>query len=259
MKFWLGTPEPAWLARLDVPLMVSHRRLARRLAPRRSLPRARAPWVLDSGGFSELTRYGRWETSPADYVGAVRRYRDEVGRLAWAAPQDWMVEPAMLARTGLDIAEHQRRTVANLLELRARAPELPFIPVVQGWTVDDYRRCVDLYDAAGVDLRAEALVGVGSVCRRQSAGAVEEVLVTLRWEGLRLHGFGVKAGGWRFADLLESADSQAWSLNARKHPPLDGCAHGRDGLGRCSYCARWALRWRERLLADPGGPLHLTP
>ena len=45
---------------------------------------------------------------------------------------DWMCEPAMLARTGLTVAEHQAGTVANYLELRAAAPELPFIPVLQG-------------------------------------------------------------------------------------------------------------------------------
>ena len=44
--------------------------------------------------------------------------------LEWAAPMDWMCEPAMLARTGLTVEDHQRRTVANFLELRERGPEL---------------------------------------------------------------------------------------------------------------------------------------
>src|SRR6185436_4368201 len=92
---------------------VSHRQLM----DRRILPRASGPWVLDSGGFSELSLYSTWRTSPAAYVEAVHRYEAEVGELSWAAPQDWMCEPFMLARTGLTVLEHQRRTVDNFVTL----------------------------------------------------------------------------------------------------------------------------------------------
>jgi len=51
---------------------------------------------------------------------------------------DWMSEPIMLAKTGLTVAVHQARTVANYLALRDLAPDLPFIPVLQGWRLDDY-------------------------------------------------------------------------------------------------------------------------
>jgi hypothetical protein len=162
VKFYLGTHMPQWLKKLDVPLFVSHRRLA----GRRTLPRARAGWALDSGGFTELSMYGRWHTEARDYVAAVRRYAEEIGNLEWAAPMDWMVEPAMLAKTGLSVRDHQRRTVENFLHLRELAPDLPFIPVLQGWTIEDYLRCVDRYAAAGIDLTSYPTVGLGSVCRR---------------------------------------------------------------------------------------------
>src|SRR5207248_3954856 len=87
MRFYLGTHQPAWLARdLGVPLLVSHRRLA----SRRSLPRATGPWALDSGGFTELSLYGKWRTDVHAYVAAVRRYSREIGNLDWAAGHDWM-------------------------------------------------------------------------------------------------------------------------------------------------------------------------
>lgn len=35
--------------------------------------------------FSELARHGSWTVSPAEYVAAVRRYRDEIGGLEWGA------------------------------------------------------------------------------------------------------------------------------------------------------------------------------
>ncbi len=245
MKFYLGTHRPRWLAALDVPLFVSRRTLASLRTP----PRARAPWALDSGGFTELTLHGRWTVSAADYAREVRRLRAEVGLMEWAAPQDWMAEPAIRERTGLSVAEHQRRTLDNLLELRALAPEVPWTPVLQGWSAGDYWRHVEQYDAAGIDLRREPLVGVGSVCRRQSSVRAGMILATLAAEGLRLHGFGVKKSGLRAsAAHLASADSLAWSLHARFHPPLAGHPHK-----TCANCCEFALEWREELLSTLPG------
>lgn len=208
------------------------------------MPRAVCDWALDSGGFSELSLYGEWRTGIEAFIAQVRRCRDGIGRLQWAAPMDWMCEPVMLERTRLTVAEHQRRTTENYLELRQRAPELPFIPVLQGWQPDDYQRHVDQYDRAGVDLAALPVVGLGTVCRRQHTREAEEIVRGLA--GLRLHGFGFKMTGLaRAADSLVSADSLAWSYNARMNPPLPGCRHK-----NCANCPRWALAWRTRLLAQ---------
>ncbi|WP_229069004.1 hypothetical protein [Actinoplanes sp. DH11] len=242
--FYLGTHQPHWLAALGVPLFVSDRRLRRY----RRLPVAAAPWALDSGGFTELSQYGTWDTGPAPavYANRVRRYRDEIGHLAWAAPQDWMCEPAILAKTGLTVAEHQDRTITNYERLRDLAPDLPFVPVVQGWTPGDYLRCVDRYQRAGIDLTRMPLVGVGSVCRRQSTVQVGDILTALHQAGLtRLHGFGFKTLGLaRHGHLLASADSMAWSAQARREPALPGC----HGHRNCANCARYALAWRTRLI-----------
>jgi hypothetical protein len=248
--FLLGTHQPSWLARLEVPLFVSHRTLG----GRKRLPRARCRWALDSGGFTELTLYGRWQTSLGEYVEAVARYQAQVGNLAWASPQDWMFEPVMLQRTGLTVAEHQARTVDNYCALRQAAPELPFIPALQGWTLDDYLACVERYAAAGVDLRALPLVGLGSVCRRQHTGQIGQTTATLAALGLRLHGFGVKRRGLAdYADRRCSADSLAWSYAARRRPPLPGCTAHRN----CANCPRYALAWRRRVVVGLDGPRQL--
>lgn len=247
IRFYLGTHEVSWLAQVtDVPLFVSHRRLARR----RSLPVATTPWALDSGGFTELNMYGGWRTTPAEYVAAVRRYRDEIGQLEWASPQDWMCEPWVLDQTGLTVADHQRRTVDNYLHLCGLAPDLPFIPVLQGWELDDYLRHIDTYADVGIDLTTQTVVGIGSVCRRQGSGQIAHILDVLHQRGLRMHGFGVKTEGLAsYADLLTSADSLAWSFRARMAARdgegYPGCTHK-----TCSSCLKFALRWRERILAN---------
>jgi hypothetical protein len=239
MQFWLGAHMPVWLTRTDVPLFVSHRRLAMY----KNMPRALGPWALDSGGFSEISMYGEWRTSPDDYVRAVRRYADEVGNLAWAAPQDWMCEPPMLAKTGLTVVAHQQLTIRSYLELRDTG--LPFVPVLQGWAIDDYQRHVEMYAKAGVDLAAEPLVGVGTVCRREATSEVHKIIASLAWAKLKLHGFGVKQSGLEmYGDLLASADSMAWSFRARRGKiRLDGCPHE-----TCGNCLRWALQWRKKIL-----------
>ncbi|WUL18019.1 hypothetical protein OHS18_13615 [Amycolatopsis sp. NBC_00355] len=157
MKFLLGTHRPHWLAQLDVPLFVSDRTLRRY----KTLPVATCDWACDSGGFSQLSQCGTWACGPTprEYAARIRRYRDEIGRLLWAAPQDHMCEDAILARTGLDVARHQDLTVSNYLELRSIDANLPFIPVLQGQSIADYHRCADLYECRGVDLTTAPLVG----------------------------------------------------------------------------------------------------
>lgn len=243
MLFYLGTHEPSWLATAGVPLFVSRRRLA----PLRRLPRAIATWALDSGGFTELSMRGAWAVRPRQYIDEVRRFRDEIGSLAWAAPQDWMCEPAVLAKTGLSVAEHQRRTVENLIDLRMLAPDLPFVPVLQGWTEGDYLDHVDAYALAGVELTDEPLVGLGTVCRRQSTIRAGLIASGLAADGINLHGFGFKRTGLRGSAgaALVSADSLAWSLHARKSKPLPECVHA-----SCANCERFAKEWRAELLTQ---------
>lgn len=270
LTFLLGTHRPTWLWRLtDVPLFVSYRQLRGRKSP---YPQATTEYAIDSGGFFELQLNGTWTVTPEQYVGDLYRFRDELGPFKWAAPQDWMCEPAIInggtykgqtfAGTGLSVPEHQRLTVANFLELRRLAPDLPIIPVLQGFRVDEYHRHVEMYAAAGVDLATEPLVGVGSVCRRESTTEAALIFQTLAARGLRLHGFGVKGDGIDlYYGSLESSDSLSWSAAARRaasaarrtakdmgvDPPLMAC-----GKKACNNCAHYALAWRDRILAAIG-------
>lgn len=180
------------------------------------------------------------------YMTAVNRYAAEIGGLEWVAPLDWMCEPSIRARTGLTVRDHQQRTVESVLELRALAASEtpPIIPVLQGWRLSDYLACVDLYAEHGLDLRTEPLVGVGSICRRQSTEEVGLILSTLWRLGLRLHGFGVKTQGLaRYGGFLHSCDSLAWSFQARHRPPIRGHRHA-----TCTNCLPFALAARRRLL-----------
>ncbi|MGI5322061.1 DUF7221 family queuine tRNA-ribosyltransferase-like protein [Actinomadura nitritigenes] len=249
--FYLGAHQPHWLWNADFPLFVSHRQLTRKARLRPAVCR----WALDSGGFTELSLNGRWTTTPGQYAEAGARYAEDLGMPDFLSQQDWMCEPFMIEQTGLSVREHQERTVANYLDLRTLAPTLPWLPVVQGWTLPDYLTCVQLYASAGVDLAALPRVGLGSVCRRQSTGEIGHIVAALAGLGLKLHGFGVKAGGLqRYGYQLASADSMAWSYNARRLPPLPGCR----GHKNCANCLTYATGWRARLLASLAARGHQT-
>lgn len=245
MKFYLGTHHPHWLrdARfIDVPLFVSRRTLAKY----KKLPRAVGRWALDSGGFTELNLHGKWTITPVEYAREVKRFRDEIGGMDFAAPQDWMCEEKVLKKTGLTVAEHQRRTIANFLDLRAL--DCDVIPVIQGWTMGDYLRCVEDYFKAGVDLRTYPTVGVGSVCRRDAEYQIEEIIHTLAFLGIKCHAFGVKGSALPLIrEEAVSGDSLAWSKRASHAPPLPECA--KEGKHKnCANCPRFALQWREKQL-----------
>lgn len=250
MKFYLGTHEIAHMERTSVPLFVSRRRLAKR----KSLAKPLGPWALDSGGFSELSMYGEWKTSPEQYAEEVVRWHSGMPGMDWAAVQDWMCEPWILQKTGLTVENHQNRTIESFFRLSELAPGVPWVPVLQGWSLRDYLDHVRMYEAAGVRLQAQPLVGIGSVCRRQHTSEVAGIVGTLAGLGIRLHGFGVKTQGVaRVARLLASADSMAWSSAARRDPPLPGCSHA-----KCQNCLRYALKWREGVMAKiEAAPLGL--
>lgn len=214
---WLGAQEAAWCwnGRAHARVMVSAKRLRRV----RTLRLATVPVFVDSGAFSEIAAHGRWTTSVHDYAAYIIHVDAALGGIEHAGVQDWMCEAEMLERTGLTVEEHQRRSVASYLELRALAPAIPWVPTLQGHTLGEYLRCVQMFRDAGVHLGDVPLVGLGSVCRRDDPQEIADVVTGVRAElgaRTRLHGYGVKSEAavracWDFASM----DSMAWSDRGR--------------------------------------------
>lgn len=96
MRLYLGCTNVDWLKQTSVPLFVQRGPLSSAGIDR--LGRARGPWALDSGGFTEIGSFGHWTVSAEEYAREVRFWQREIGNLEWAAPQDWMCEPPMLLR-----------------------------------------------------------------------------------------------------------------------------------------------------------------
>lgn len=221
--FWLGALDTwwAWTGTAHARVMLSARRFRRRSSGPKSRPRpADVPVFIDSGAFSELSAHGRWTWPAHDFAAFIADLVRRVEHVEHVGIQDWMCEPHILAKTGATVEEHQRRTVDSFLELRRLAPKVPWVPTLQGFTAAEYLRCAEMYDAAGVALEDQRLVGLGSVCRRSNTTEIEQVIDAVR-AGLptriRLHGYGVKSRGTlRACYKLASFDSMAWSREARE-------------------------------------------
>lgn len=201
--------------------------------------------LLDSQAFMKLKLHGRYPETPGQYVRRVERAAQLCERVT-AVTEDYMCEPFVLARTGLSLVEHQRLTIVRYDAIRAALdPQIALMPVLQGYHPREY---VDHIRQYGVRLGPGAWVGVGSVCKRNSdPAAIRAVLLAIKAvrPDLRLHGFGVKITALAsptVRQLLYSADSMAWSLNARKNGRSANDWHDAD---------RFAARVEQRAALGP--------
>lgn len=219
-NFYIGcTPSMAnQIINPDFPasgLMIS----VNQLRKRKSNFKCDRAWIMDSGAFTEISRFGRYRFSPEEYWQQVCRWA-ECNHLIMAISQDWMCEPFILKKTGLSIADHQRLTIDryDALQKFTSPATIPIMPVLQGYQISDYLQ--HLYDY-GDRLNDNHWVGVGSVCRRNgNPGEIIQILKSIKLikPGLRLHGFGLKLIALQNPEiqrLLYSADSMAWSYPKR--------------------------------------------
>lgn len=174
-------------------------------------------WILDSGAFTELARYGEYREAPEKYAEQINRWKHN-GKMLAAVSQDYMCEPFILRKTGLSIESHQRLTIERYRSLR-ELTDAYVLPVLQGYDPSDYVAHIAKY---GDLLPLGAWTGVGSICKRNTnVESVAFVLsaIKLSRPDLRLHGFGLKSTALAdsyIRSLLYSADSMAWSFAARR-------------------------------------------
>lgn len=174
-------------------------------------------WILDSGAFTELERFGEFRTSVIEYADLVNRWCN-CGVMELAVTQDYMCEPFMLQKTGLKVKDHQELTIERYDKL-ITLTNVTILPVLQGYKPEEYERHVYMY---GSRLKQGMRVGVGSVCKRNTnVNAIVDVLTAIKnvRTDLRLHGFGLKTTALynaKVVSLLYSADSMAWSYAARR-------------------------------------------
>lgn len=211
------------------------------------------PVAVDSGGFTAARRWGDYPWTHQQYVDFVRETTRDV-QLVFCAVMDYACErgvnrsihPSNRARIDAGLANEQ--------SLRALAPDLPWLAVLQGdspaeRTYDLVRRChLGLLPAPG------GVAGIGSICGRRA----REAAAVIRWYGRRLpgvsyHAFGLDVRALDVADdvalLLASWDSYAWLwARGRKFYDRPGELHRRTGETWSQYVSRLAHNYRDHTI-----------
>ena len=239
MIFYTGTHNPAWLNTVRIPWFVSVKRVMKRKS---SLP---GDWILDSGGFTEISKNGKYTFTAEEYAQAI----NWTGA-PYAFCMDWMCEDYILNKTGMSVVEHQSLTTKSFKEMRTLVGDRA-LPVLQGRSVSDYIHHLKVYKQGGLT-NEHTIFGLGSVCKRQLTDEIVHIINGLRAfdDTVKLHGFGVKVTALQdkfVVDNLYSADSMSWSFEARMGARPSIC---RCDLKACNNCMEFALLWRRKVLND---------
>lgn len=203
----------------DVAYMLPASSWARKNLAAPKLPAHITETAADCGGFVATFKWGDYRYTPAAYV----RWLHTFGP-SWAATMDYCCENEITSGKRGIVVQRQWRTTEMARHFWREYKRVPWVwvPTVQGWEVEDYRRharelrrlvdeMADYYDS-GSSFR----VGIGTLCRRASAEMIRRVAFTVAEElpGVPLHLWGIKLGALRdpiaLPPAVRSVDSAAW-------------------------------------------------
>jgi hypothetical protein len=211
MLYFLGIVKPHIAEKLkDQNCMLSVNRLQERL--RKFEP---GNWMLDCGSYHNLITYGEHQLSPEEYEEQVVKW-SYCGNLMAAVCQDYICDKEVLEKTRLTVGESQEKTIENYRRLKTKVNQTYILPVLQGQEPNDFVKHLEMYGY----LEPNAWIGVGSLPKRLGFN-IEKILLKIKSArpDLRLHGFGLGIRELSYGsvkNLLYSADSAAWTINARK-------------------------------------------
>lgn len=165
-----------------------------------------------------------------DYPFTVGNYMNLVSKLEphWYATMDYPCEPEISRSIELSTNEQRIRATVDkareILDLAEIIPHSTAVPVIQGYTLEEYLFCLKLHKEAGT---IRPYMAVGSMCRRLSAHQLENLIPQIyerakEYGCTKLHYFGLKLSKdlVPLREYIYSQDSAAiyyhYSKKARK-------------------------------------------
>lgn len=219
-------------------------------------------WMIDSGGAPQtIITHGGHPDTVHDYIDYLRnpptRYGDDIDDvfIKQFALRDWPCEPSVREALGLSVEELQYRTLIDHINMmdayeKSNISAQP-VAVLQGWSIDDYLRCIDLFRDHG--LLTDTLA-VGTLCGRQDTLLIRNTSWRIARNlpsRINLHGFGVKLSALSQPDaiqIFESVDTAAWDQTLRQDTK-DGIEQGPPFGGRYTDWVEWDDRGNPRMTA----------
>jgi len=202
---------------------------------------------VDSGGFTAARKWGRYPWSPLQYAAFIREVSRDVP-LDFCAIMDYACEPSVNRSTYRTNRERIKATIRNEMACRRADPDLPWLAVLQGDTLEE--RALDLKLRARLGMLPTDYAGIGSVCGRGAVAARDVVkFYHDRLPGCRFHGFGMHVQAMdddAVFGAVRSWDSYGWSWG-RGQDSLDlpaECYH-REDESWTTYAQRLASHYYE--------------
>jgi len=159
---------------------------------RKRFPQHSGKRWLDSGGYTMLNKYGEYPFSVVNYANLVAYLHPH-----YYATMDYPCEPDISRSLGLmSNDERIQATTKNALALAEYESQLPgaMVPVIQGFTLEEYQYSIQLHQQAGT---IRPYMAVGSMCRRISTPELNRLIPGIYYAARqagaeRLHWFGLK-------------------------------------------------------------------
>jgi len=173
---------------------------------------------IDSGGYSFFRKWGEYPFSLEKYLEFVDIISD-LYPLELVAIRDYPCEPDINRQHILTNKERIEKTVSNAVECFQSEGNYPWIPVIQGYTIEEYLYCVDLYKDVGIPLD---YIAIGSICSRKGNLHTIRRIIRSIYERTKakIHAFGLSLVYLKdpiIFNLLFSSDSAAWNYFVSKH------------------------------------------
>lgn len=171
--------------------------------------------MLDCGGFSFFDKfeYDSYPFTPGELARLANSLRAD-----YVATIDYPCEPELLEAKDWSVEDNIERTVENAEKCMKHEIKGEWMPVIQGYSVEDYKKCVDKYLEKGL-LENVKRVAIGSVCVRNRPTKIEEIVNEvadyLAENGIyvEIHLFGLSLRAVKRIDVwrrITSVDSGAW-------------------------------------------------
>ena len=166
--------------------------------------------AIDSGGFTALKRWGEYPFTPRQYAGWVRAFSEDLP-LAFVTVMDYVCERGRVNQDRI------KRTISNTMRCFEADPDLPWLPVIQGGTLEEYLTCAEMLEKEEL---LRPLMGVGSLVGRPPS-EISGILLALgiALPGIRFHAFGLSLHAItpKTKALLASWDSASWMYGLGLH------------------------------------------
>lgn len=170
---------------------------------------------IDSGGFQLIGKFGEYPFTTDDYVSFVNKISPD-----YCATLDYPCDglDRIMPHIKLTNKERIERTVNNSISILDHDVDAKVIPVIQGYSLDEYQYCLDRLKEQGL---MRGRMAVGSVCIRKRKQEVKDILRLIRkCTSAKLHVFGLNMvflHDDEIRTLVDSFDTFAWFFRASRY------------------------------------------